>query len=62
MLGKSMRVFLVVVMIGLMLGPASLLLRAAEDPEAGAMTRLDPGEQHWYTLTSRGTEGWRKFA
>ena len=57
MLGKSMRVFLVVVIIGLMLGPASLLLRAAEDQEAGAMTRLDPGEQRWYTLTSQGNGG-----
>ena len=54
MLGKSAKVVMVVVMIGLMLGPASLLLRAAGDPEAGAMTRLDPGEQHWYTLTYPG--------
>ena len=52
MLEKS-RVFLVVVMIGLMLVPASLF--AAGDPGTGAMTRLDPGEQHWYTLTDQGS-------
>ena len=52
MLEKS-KVFVVVVMIGLMLVPASLL--AAGDPGAGAMTRLDPGEQHWYMLTDQGS-------
>jgi uncharacterized OsmC-like protein len=53
MLGKSVKVIAVVVMLGLLLVPASLL--AAGDPEAGAMTRLDPGEQHWYTLTDQGS-------
>ena len=54
MLEKSMKVAMVVVMIGLILGSVSLLLSAAGDPEAGAMTQLDPGEQHWYTLTYQG--------
>jgi uncharacterized OsmC-like protein len=53
MLGKSMKVIAVVVLMGLLLVPASLL--AAGDPEAGAMTRLDPSEQHWYTLTDQGS-------
>jgi len=53
MLGKSVKVIAVVVMLGLLLAPASLL--AAGDSEAGAMIRLDPGEQHWYTLTDRGS-------
>ena len=52
MLEKSMKVIAVVVMMGLLLVPASLL--AAGDPEAGAMTQLDPGEKHWYTLTVQG--------
>lgn len=51
-MGKSMKAIAVVVMMGLLLVPASLL--AAGDPETGTMTRLDAGEQHWYTLTDQG--------
>jgi uncharacterized OsmC-like protein len=52
MFGKSMKAMAIVVMLGLLLVPTSLW--AAPAPEAGAMTQLDPGEQHWYTLTGQG--------
>ena len=52
MLGKSMKAIAVVVMMGLLLVLTSAL--AAGASETGAMSRLDPGEQHWYTLTDQG--------
>ncbi|MGD9404767.1 MAG: hypothetical protein PVH95_06410, partial [Anaerolineae bacterium] len=45
----------VVVMMGLVLVLTSAL--AAGASETGAMYRLDPGEQHWYTLTDQGNGG-----
>jgi uncharacterized OsmC-like protein len=50
MLVKSVKAILVVVMIALMLGPASLLLSADGHMESGSTTTLQPGEQQWYTL------------
>jgi hypothetical protein len=55
MFTKSMKAGLVVVMIALMLGSASLLLVAADGDGAGAMTKLAPGAQHWYTLAYPGS-------
>ena len=52
MLGKWIKVVVVVVMMGLLLVPVSLL--AAGDSDSGKMIQLDPGERHWYTLTAYG--------
>ena len=52
MLAKLMRVFFIVVMLGLLAVPATLLM-AAEG--SGDMTELEPGGQHWYTLSYRGS-------
>jgi uncharacterized OsmC-like protein len=52
MLGKWMKVIVIVVMMGLLLVPISLL--AAAVSVSGEMIQLDPGERHWYTLTAHG--------
>jgi hypothetical protein len=53
MLARPMKAVLAVVLIALMLGSASLLLVAADSD--GAMTKLEPGGQHWYTLAYPGS-------
>ena len=45
----------VVVMVALILGPASLLLVAADEHGAGSMIQLEPGAEHWYTLAYSGS-------
>jgi hypothetical protein len=50
---KSVKAVLAVVMVALMLGPASLLWVAADSH--GALTELEPGAQHWYTLAYPGS-------
>jgi hypothetical protein len=52
---KSMKAVLAVAVIALMLGSTSLLLVAADEHGAGAMIRLEPGAQHWYTLAYPGS-------
>ena len=52
MFKKSVQVLVIMVMLGLLLVPASLL--AAQESETGAMIQLDPGDQHWYTLAYQG--------
>jgi|GEM_PF-4436743 len=52
---KSMKAVLAVGLIALVLGSASLLLVAADEHGAGAMTKLEPGAQHWYTLAYPGS-------
>jgi uncharacterized protein (TIGR02246 family) len=55
MLVKPMKAVLTVGLIALMLVSASLLLAAADDDGAAAMTKLEPGAQHWYTLAYSGS-------
>ena len=55
MLAKPMRAVLAVAVIILMLGSASLLLVTADSHGVGAMTKLEPGGQHWFTLTYAGS-------
>jgi uncharacterized protein (TIGR02246 family) len=55
MLAKSMKAVLAVSLIVLMLGSASFLLVTANSQEAGALTKLEPGARHWYTLTYPGS-------
>ncbi len=50
---KSMKAVWVVGLIVLILGTASFLLVAADEP--GATTELEPGAQHWYTLAYPGS-------
>ena len=54
MLEKSVKAIVVVVMFALMLGLTSLPGWAV-DLEDSDMTRLAPGEQHWYTLEYPGS-------
>jgi uncharacterized protein (TIGR02246 family) len=56
MLTKPMKAVLTVGLIALMLVPTSLLLAAADDDGAAAMTKLEPGAQHWYTLAYSGSD------
>ncbi len=53
MLVKPVKAVLAVVLVVLMLGSAFLLLVAADSH--GAMTELEPGAQHWYTLAYSGS-------
>ncbi len=55
MLAKPVKAGLAVVMIVLLLGSVSLLWVAAGDQGTGAMTQLEPGAQHWYTLAYTGS-------
>jgi hypothetical protein len=52
---KSTKAVFAVVLIALMLGSASLLWAADDGQGAGAMTKLEPGAQHWYTLAYPGS-------
>jgi uncharacterized OsmC-like protein len=52
MFKKPVQLLTMMVMLGLLLLPASLL--AAQEADTGAMTQLDPGDQHWYTLDYQG--------
>ena len=53
MLQKPVKAVMAIVMVALLLGPASLLLVAAEAPDTSARTQLDPGGQHWYVLETQ---------
>jgi uncharacterized protein (TIGR02246 family) len=55
MSAKSMKAVLAVGLIVVLLGSASFLLVTANSQEAGAVTKLEPGAQHWYTLTYSGS-------
>jgi uncharacterized OsmC-like protein len=48
---KQLKALMLVAMIVLVVGPASALSAASGDSE----TKLDPGQQHWYTLVSQGS-------
>ncbi len=50
---KSVKVFGILAMVALMLLPATLLV-GADSHGGDEMTKLGPGEQHWYTLAVAG--------
>ena len=53
MSAKSVKVFGILVMVALMLLPATLLV-GADSHEGDETTKIGPGEQHWYTLSVAG--------
>jgi len=53
MSAKSVRVLGILVMVALMLLPATLLV-GADSHEGNETTKIGPGEQHWYTLAVPG--------